>query len=102
MAHIGQKCDFCNEPAVYDCKTIYGPWGFCCKRHFESIGIKLPGMFKELEPIVVQSKKCSICGQERPISEFYSYVDARGVKRFRTECKACNADIRKRRRFGKK
>lgn len=99
MAHIRQKCDFCDNPAVYDCKTIYGPWGFCCEQHFQNIGVKTPGLFKRLEPEVVQKKKCSHCGRELPITDFYSYVDARGVRRFRTECKVCNSGIRKKRRM---
>ena len=36
-------------------------------------------------------KRCSKCGQEKPISEFYSWKDSRnGAIRFDSKCKKCN------------
>ncbi len=39
-------CDFCKgkglkKPALYDGKTVYGPWANMCNRHFEAHGIGL-------------------------------------------------------------
>ena len=93
MAHVKQKCDFCFKPATYDAKTAYG--------HFEKVALKAAGTYTRLEPVEVTNKVCSVCGEEKPISEFYKYVDNRGVTRFRTECKACNLAARKVQRFKK-
>jgi len=35
------KCDFCEEKAKYDGKTLLGPWGFMCEKHFQRHGIGL-------------------------------------------------------------
>lgn len=101
MAHVRQKCDFCFKPATYDAKTAYGPWAFMCDEHFEKVASKAPDTYRRLEPEVVTKKVCSICGTEKPVSEFYQYTDARGVKRYRNECKACNLAARKVQRFKK-
>lgn len=29
-------CDICGEPAQYDAKSIYGPWGYFCSFHFQT------------------------------------------------------------------
>jgi hypothetical protein len=34
-------CDFCGQPAVYDGKTKYGPWGFMCIQDFRMFGVGL-------------------------------------------------------------
>lgn len=41
-------CDLCKAfqgkndvPAKYDGKTIQGPWGYMCERHFRSYGVGL-------------------------------------------------------------
>ena len=39
-------CDFCKEKgkklaAVYDGKTIYGPWAYMCEEHFKAKGAGL-------------------------------------------------------------
>jgi len=31
------KCDFCDETARYDGKTVFGPWAYMCDRHLEEI-----------------------------------------------------------------
>lgn len=95
MARIIQKCDFCNHPAAYDAKTIYGPWGYLCEEHYQTIGVKTPGMSSVLDDRIKHEKECSCCHQVLPLTEFYKYVDARGVTRFRTECKKCNLARRK-------
>lgn len=28
------NCDFCDKPAGYDAKTVFGPWAFLCSKHF--------------------------------------------------------------------
>jgi hypothetical protein len=30
------KCDVCGQPASYDAKSKYGPWGYFCPHHFQS------------------------------------------------------------------
>lgn len=101
MAHIKQLCDFCKKPARYDAKSLMGPWAFMCEEHFERLAMKVQGTFSLLEPVEVTCKVCSSCGKEKPVSEFYKYVDKRGVTRYRTECKACNLAARKKQRFKK-
>lgn len=32
------KCDFCDESAQYDAKTIVGPWAYMCEKHFGLLG----------------------------------------------------------------
>ena len=29
------KCDFCDAQAVYDAKTVIGPWANLCEEHFK-------------------------------------------------------------------
>lgn len=41
-----RKCDEClrrgkSTPAVYDAKTVHGPWGYLCEEDFKLIGIGL-------------------------------------------------------------
>jgi len=33
------KCDFCEEPALYDAKTRMGPWAYMCEEHFKQHGL---------------------------------------------------------------
>ncbi|GAJ12055.1 unnamed protein product, partial [marine sediment metagenome] len=33
------KCDFCDEPALYDAKTRMGPWAHMCEEHFKQHGL---------------------------------------------------------------
>lgn len=30
------NCDFCGEPASYDARTKFGPWGFMCEDDFKT------------------------------------------------------------------
>jgi hypothetical protein len=89
---IKSKCDFCDEPAVYDGKTTMGPWAHMCQAHFDRYGIKVQGFNSKLkqqqQPVV--TKKCSRCGKEKPVSQFYRYKDHREVERLRPECIECN------------
>lgn len=32
------KCDFCDDDAAYDARTIHGPWAFVCQHHFDLYG----------------------------------------------------------------
>lgn len=101
MDGIKVKCDFCDAPAVYDAKTVYGPWGYLCRACFDRRALKEPGTYSLLESIQ-QTKKCCHCGETKPINEFYGYTDGHGVHRFRAECKACNLAQRRKRRLAKK
>ncbi|WP_300943713.1 hypothetical protein [uncultured Duncaniella sp.] len=93
MAHIVTKCDFCDDPAIYDAKTILGPWAFVCNKHYNMYCSHMPGLSKRLEPIMpteAASKVCRICGKKKPINEFYKFTDRHGQERYRTECIECN------------
>jgi hypothetical protein len=40
------KCDIClsngcEEDAVYEAQTIFGPWAFLCQKCFDEVGISL-------------------------------------------------------------
>ena len=35
------NCDLCGQPALYDCRTIMGPWAYLCSEHFRKIGVGL-------------------------------------------------------------
>lgn len=97
MAHIKQKCDFCNLPAAYVGKTKMGPAAFMCSAHFAAYGTT---ECRGIVP-VIPKKRCSVCGAEKPLDQFYCYRDHSGTKRYRTECKACNLASRKQQRFMK-
>lgn len=101
MAHVKQLCDFCSKPALYDAMSVMGPWAYMCEDHFERLAVKARGTYSLLEPVELVSKVCSVCGEEKPVSAFYKYVDKRGVTRYRNECKSCNLATRKVRRFKK-
>jgi len=89
------KCDFCDAPAVYDTQTKMGPWAYVCQKHFDKYSTKIKGLFSELIVEQKKAKICSICGKEKSTTEFYNYIDARGITRARTECKECNLEMRK-------
>lgn len=95
MADIKQQCDFCTKAATRDGKTRIGPWAFMCEEHFKQLGINMPGMFSMLDNDCVPKKRCTVCGIEKPITDFYKYMDAHGVERYRSECKVCNLKRRK-------
>ncbi len=97
----GKKCDFCNNDAVYDGKTKFGPWAFMCEKHFDSYGIKGPGLYSQLKEVITTTKVCSRCNEEKPLSDFYEYTDHSGVPRHRNECKECNKADRKAQRMRK-
>ncbi len=35
------QCDFCSNPAVFDGKTIHGPWVNMCGSHHSAYGVGL-------------------------------------------------------------
>lgn len=35
------NCDICGAEALYDAKTVQGPWGYLCESHFRSMGVGL-------------------------------------------------------------
>ena len=101
-----QKCDLCKAVALYEIITnIDGRRVTCkvCERHKAHIKT----LYNECKcvstlPIAVEFKTCALCGVTKPISDFYSYADHRGVPRLRTECKECNLKERKSLTFRKK
>lgn len=43
------RCDFCGRLAVYDAKTIMGPWAYVCQKHFDQLAVKEPaGLYTKL------------------------------------------------------
>lgn len=34
-------CNFCNNPALYDAVTLFGPWANMCQLHFDIYGTGL-------------------------------------------------------------
>ena len=54
-------------------------------------------------PMSQTTKVCTICGEPKPVADYYTYVDARGVSRYRTECKevTCKAARKQRIENGK-
>ena len=87
---IKTKCDFCDAPAVMDGKTTMGPWAFMCQQHFDKYGVKVQGFNSKLKQHDTTTKKCSRCGKEKPINQFYKYTDHGGTERLRPECIDCN------------
>ena len=88
-----RRCDFCKELAIYDAKTIMGPWAYLCGYHFKKYGIRYAGMFKLLESSEI--KICIDCSMEKPIAEFYVQRKPSGLY-YRPECKQCSL-LRKKR-----
>lgn len=35
------KCNFCDKPALYDGKTLNGPWAYMCEEHYSYWGVGL-------------------------------------------------------------
>jgi len=102
MVMIAQKCDFCNERAIYDGKTIMGPWAYMCKEHFCTYGLNVEGLYSIIALADTGATKvCTFCGQQKPLKEFYQYTDKKGVTRYRGECKKCNLEEKKRANFRK-
>jgi len=36
-----RDCDFCGDPALYDGKTMAGPWAYMCEACFKKYGTGL-------------------------------------------------------------
>ena len=92
-----RKCDFCKDAAMYDGKTLLGPWAFMCETHFKEYGFPIKGLYTVLAPAA--TKVCRVCGKEKSIEEFYTYTDHNGKTRKRNECKECNLAQKKQSSF---
>lgn len=44
--HELPRCDFCENKAQYDAKTMKGPWAFMCERHWAFYGCQKLGLGK--------------------------------------------------------
>lgn len=44
-----RSCDICKQPALYDGKTIHGPWAYMCQSCFEAIGKGTPTILANIE-----------------------------------------------------
>ena len=51
-----EKCDFCGGQAVYDGKTLFGPWGYMRENHFRIHGVNKKGLFTRLGVTASDSK----------------------------------------------
>jgi len=50
--HSEKECDFCDNTARYDGKTVLGPWGYMCEQHFQKMGVGLgTGRGQKLEVV---------------------------------------------------
>lgn len=93
---ISAKCDFCSKQALYDGKTIFGPWAYMCEEHRKRCGVSDERLINRLTDVDPTPKKCcSVCGEEKPLTEFYKYTDHSGTERYRNECKVCNLIARR-------
>lgn len=94
--NITAKCDFCDRQAIYDGKTVFGPWAYLCEEHRKKVGVQDERFMTRLSNIdMTPKKRCSLCGVEKPLSEFYKYTDHNGTERYRNECKVCNLTARR-------
>lgn len=98
---LAPKCDFCKDLAKFDTQTKYGVWAYVCDKHFNTYATQTPGTWTRLEPVGPVVKECYLCGTEKPISEYYKYIDKKGIERFRSECIECNLAERKKVSFRK-
>ena len=93
---IYTKCDFCDKQALYDGKTVFGPWAYMCEEHRRKIGVRDERLVNRLQAEdAIPKKQCIVCGEEKPLSAFYKYTDHSGVERYRNECKVCNLTARR-------
>jgi hypothetical protein len=100
MSMIKQKCDFCEKHATVDGKTKVGPWAFMCEDHLKKYGYPdSTSLTKKLEQpaeLEVPKKRCVVCGEMKPLTDFYDYNDHAGTPRKRNDCKVCNLAAKKR------
>lgn len=94
------SCDFCKVNAKYKYELKHGVVVNMCEDHAEKAAYK--DRLVLIEAPVVQTAVCNCCFETKPITEFYTYTDTRGVKRQRLECKQCNLEMRKKIRLRKK
>lgn len=100
---MDRLCDLCNNKATHALmvetveSTIY-----LCSEHIEILEIAKRGMLTKLDMPPEIMRTCILCNEEKPIGDFYTYTDKRGVERKRRECKTCNLAERKMRRLKKK
>ena len=52
------KCDFCNNDAVYDGKTVKGPWAYMCEKHFAIWGSRTKGFSCKLVDFHIEEEMC--------------------------------------------
>lgn len=101
-----QKCDFCKEVALYELAISSDGQDVKCKvcekhkAHFATLYSDCT--CTSMIPTVGEFKTCALCGITKPIDDFYSYTDHKGIPRLRTECKECNLEERKSLTFRKK
>lgn len=50
------KCNICGDEAVYDGKTVMGPWSYMCQDDFEFFGVGL-GTGKGQRLILIEEGK---------------------------------------------
>ena len=95
------RCDFCKDEAIGRIIINDIPTINVCLAHAEKN--KLLGRLHPFNTSVLELKvACSHCFEQKPLSDYYYYNDARGVRRRRTECRECNLMERKIRRLKKK
>jgi hypothetical protein len=51
-----RTCQFCPIPALFDAKTVMGPWAYLCSTHMEAFGIRLGmGLGQRLPASVIET-----------------------------------------------
>lgn len=71
-------CDICGEDAIFDAKTMYGPWANLCHKHFKQQGCRVgPGFGQAL---VVEYDQLSEKSKEAALQQIRSnWCDEEGL-----------------------
>jgi hypothetical protein len=62
------KCQFCDDQAAFDGRTVHGPWAFMCQAHWDEHGVGHTGVGYGQRLIhdpgyTIQCGTCFMCGE---------------------------------------
>lgn len=87
------SCDFCKNKAMFEALSARGKKMYLCEQHAKTIPhTQIKAVHHAEQP---KTKRCTMCGEEKSISEFYKTKNAFGKTYLRPECKKCFQEARR-------